>query len=66
MQHIVVPRKEIVKLMLRPGMARISNDNTHMMAFVDGHLHVMVGDFTGIDSGEKLEDILARNLPVVK
>lgn len=62
MQHIVVPVTELMTLMVEPGMARISSDSTHMMAIVDNELHVLVGDFTGIDTATDLDEIIKRNL----
>lgn len=62
MQHIVVPVSELMTLIVDPGVARISPDSTHMMCIIENDLHVLVGDFTGIDTSANLEEILKRNL----
>lgn len=62
MKHIIVPVSEVMALYVNPDMARINPESTLIMAFCDNNLHVLVGDFKGIDSGASLEEILKRNL----
>lgn len=60
--HAKVPISEVMHLIVNPGDARINSDNTHMLAVIDGDLHILIGDFTGIDSDDKLDEIIQRNL----
>ena len=62
MQHIVIPTSEIMTLMVNPELARINPEETTMMAFIDNNLHILVGDFKGIDTSASLEDIIKRNI----
>lgn len=62
MQHVVVPTAEVMTLLVHPEMARINREETIMMAFIDENLHILVGDFKGIDTSADLEDIIKRNL----
>ena len=62
MQHITVPVSELMQLIVEPGMARINGDNTKMLAIIDNDLHILVGDFTGIDIETDLDEIIKRNL----
>jgi hypothetical protein len=62
MQHITLPVSELMRLIVNPDEARISGDSTHMLAIVDDTFHILVGDFTGIETSEDLSEILRRNL----
>lgn len=61
-KYIAVPVSEVMQLLVYPEQARINVDNTLMLAIDDGVLHVLQGDFTGIDAGADLGEILRRNL----
>lgn len=63
MQHVTIPVSELMTLIVNPETARISSDNSHMAAIVGNYLHILVGDFTGIETSKNLEEILKRNLP---
>ena len=61
MQHVVVPTAEVMHLMVNPELARINREETIIMAFIEDNLHILVGDFKGIDSSADLEDLIKRN-----
>ena len=62
MQHIKIPMSEIMTLIVNSEVARINEDNTHMMAVIGDTLHILLGDFSGIESAEDLSEIIKRNL----
>ena len=62
MQHITVPTSEVVTLLLTPGYARISDDNTHMVCVIGETMHILIGNFDGIKTDKDLEEFLKMNL----
>ncbi len=62
MIHVKIPTTELLTLMLNDELARINKDETQMMAIIGADLHILVGDFKGIESSEDLEEIIKRNL----
>ena len=62
MQHIVLPGAILMELLVRPDEAFINDTNTTMFTLIDGNLHILTGDFEGIDTGTDLVELVQRNL----
>lgn len=62
MQHIVIPMAQVLHVMVNPGDAKINEDDTVMFCAIEDSLHILVGNFTGIDTAERLDEIIRRNL----
>lgn len=59
--HVTIPIRELSVLAKNSDMARISPDSTHIAAIIEDQLHILVGDFTGIETAEDLSEIIAQN-----